>query len=234
MTERALVAPEAGVRFGLSDETFQSWWNRALMPEDADEFVHLRGGNKAGARLVCALDYLTATGQERPPADVIVRAYVLARKLPETSLADETVRIEAAYLYQDDAVQSLLDKLRYRERSVAMERVSKLTLKTVEEQLQGGDEIKEAMKAGVSLMAIDQRAKEAEAKRRDNKAYRDALAMSRSNLRDSTQPPSREEALHSIVMFRELFGEQALREMITAALPIDGAADTTAVTYDGE
>jgi hypothetical protein len=163
-----------------------------------------------------------------------VRAYVLAKKLPEEMHRDDKTRMDAQYLYQDDAVETLLERLRYRDRHAAMDRVAKLTLRTVENGLKAAEVNTDVLKVAATLMGVDQRAREADTKRRDVRAMREAMNASRQNLRDSTQPPSLEEFKHSLVMAIELFGIQTVRECITAALPIDVALAPAVITLEVE
>lgn len=147
---------------------------------------------------------------------------------------DDKTRVDAQYLYQDGAVETLLERLRYRERHAAMDRVAKLMLRTVEDGLKAEAVNGDILKAAATLMGIDQRGREADTKRRDARAMREAMNASRQNLRDSTQPPSLEEFKHSIVMAIELFGVETVRACIVAALPMDVAEAPAVVTIEAE
>jgi hypothetical protein len=229
---RALVALEGSVRFGLSDKTFEAWWD--ITPaEDTEDFVHIRGGNKLGARFVCALDYLNAV-LERPTIAVLVRAYVLARKLEESCADDPATRIEAQNLYADEAVEELLGRIRFRSKQRALDRLAEKTIQKLDEQLEVEEPRGDVLKAAVAVMALEQRDRVTDNARRDKAAYRRTMDTSRQHLRDSSQPPSLEEFRTSIAMAMELFGVETVRELVLAALPIDGVADTKALTIEAE
>lgn len=128
-----LPAGERGLRLGLDEETFNRWWYHALLPEDASEFVHLHNGTLEGARFVCALDAMTGIDRRALSGDVITRAYCAARNLPEAEMRSPKVRYEAQALYDTDAVQELLDRVRYRAGRVAWERIAALTVAKIED-----------------------------------------------------------------------------------------------------
>lgn len=201
------------------------------------------GGNKLGARFVCALDYFTRIDARSVTADVIVRSFCIAKKIdPETlleTMRDPKTRLDAQFLYDDASVQSLVERLNHRSRALAIERVSMRTYETVEKLYSKADEEhldgeyqldlrKAALNASVSLLSIEERRQSGESKRRDNRAYRQSLDMSRASMRDESLPPTMDEARGTILMLRALFGEAWLREQLTAALPmVDAGAPET-------
>lgn len=218
-----------GLRFGLTDSAFDSWWRNALLPEDQSEFVHIYNGNKLGARFVCALDYLSRVDNRNTTPDVIVEAYMLAKKLDAGAASDILVRQNAQYVYEDPSVKVLLDRIRYRTRAIAMERVAAKTYAKVEELYSRADVEadpdaklaieKVAINAGTTLLSIDERQRTADAKRRDAKAFREAMETSRQNQRDASQAPTLDEAKHFILMLKEQFGPEAIAQMFQEALP---------------
>ena len=126
------VYTDTGFSFELTDEAFNRWWSTTILPEDASEFVHLYRGTLDSARLVCAIDYLTNVQQGKWSADTLVKAYCLAKNLPEDG-RDTTLALNAQYLYKEDATEFLLDRVRYRSRRVAEERIASLTTTKIEE-----------------------------------------------------------------------------------------------------
>ena len=239
------IANTTALRFGLTDAQFDMWWNAALLPADADEFVHVLGGNKLGARFVCAMDYFTRIDARELTYDLIVRAYCIAKKVPPEALTatmrDTKVRLDAQCLYDDPAVRALLERLQYRSRQIAMERIAVRTYSTVEKLYDRADaefepELrlnmeKAALAASTTLLSIEERRASGEAKRREARAFRNVVEMSRAQMRDESAPPTLDEAKHTILMLRELFGADTLREMISAALPMK-SEDSSAETID--
>jgi hypothetical protein len=239
--------PDFGLRFGLTDDAFMQWWTHALLKADADEFVHVLGGNRIGARFVCAIDRLVRLDGRGLTGDIIVRAYCVARKIPPAQFAaamrEPQNRLDAQCLYNDAAVQSLLDRLAYRSRQLSMERVALRTMSKIESLYQRADDEtldpeiridveKAALNASVTLLSIDERRQSGEAKRRQQAAYGRALEASRTNMRDESAPPSIEEAKHFILMLREHFGADVLRDLVTNALPSPREATKEALTIE--
>jgi len=231
------AVPSASLGFELTDATFEQWWSTALLPTDADEFVHILGGNKLGARFVCALNWFTSIDARQLSADLIVRAYCAARKVPADimveTMREHKTRLDAQFLYDDPSVTSLLERLQYRSRAIAMERVATRTFETVEKLYTNADkEIdpdlrlgmqKAALVASTTLMSIDERRHSGEARRRENQAYRNSLEMSRERLSNDSSPPTLDEAKHTILALRERFGADVLRELVAGALPMPAA-----------
>lgn len=128
------ASPESasGARFGLDTPSFARWWN-ALPAEDQAEFTKIYGGDELLARFVCAFDYLT-TMQHKPQSNtVIVYAYMIAARLSDDELPQAQIR--AAKAWQHDAVQFLLDKLRYRSARQATARITNAVTHLIEHEI---------------------------------------------------------------------------------------------------
>jgi hypothetical protein len=110
----------SGVRFGVDTAAFARWW-RAIPAEDQAEFTGIHGGDELLARFVFAFDYLTTMKRETSSGSVIVLAYMQAAKMYDDELAVAQVRAQKAWRH--DSVVQLLDKLRYRSKRQASERI---------------------------------------------------------------------------------------------------------------
>lgn len=103
-------APETGARFDLTPESFARWWG-AIAEDDRNEFMYTYGGDIVLARFVAAYDYLVSKEQMPANGAPIVLAYAIAANIdPHTPDA----KIRAAKAWRHDAVQGLIDRLRYR------------------------------------------------------------------------------------------------------------------------
>ncbi len=134
LPEPRFASPESnsGARFGLDQASFGRWW-RALPPEDQAEFTSIYGGDEVLARFVCAFDYLT-TMQHKPQSNtVIVYAYMLAARLPDDQLPEAQIR--AAKAWAHDAVQFLIDRLRYRADRQAKSRITNAVTYLIESEI---------------------------------------------------------------------------------------------------
>jgi hypothetical protein len=139
-------------------------------------------------------------------------------------------------------VRTLIERLQYRSRSLAIERIATRTYHKVEDLYNRSEseydpEVrlnmeKAALSASTAILSMEERRAAAEARRREQRAYQATLAMSRENLRNETAPPTLDEAKHTILMLRDLFGADVLREMISAALPM--GEDTETETFDAD
>jgi hypothetical protein len=128
------ASPESssGARFGLDTAAFARWWN-ALPAEDQAEFTAIHGGDEVLARFVCAFDTLT-TMQHKPQSNtVIVYAYMLAARIPDDELPQAQIR--AAKAWQHDAVQFLLDRIRYRSARQATARITNAVTHLIEHEI---------------------------------------------------------------------------------------------------
>lgn len=125
MSDLARVSEE------LSEETFLKWW-RSLPTDDQAEFTGVFGGDQLLARFVCAYHYLTLPRSQHQAGHLIVLAYAIATGLDPN---DDETRIRAAKAWRHDAVQSLLDRLRYRGARQAAERITLSVTKLLEDEI---------------------------------------------------------------------------------------------------
>jgi hypothetical protein len=112
MIERAPSPPPS-----LPQDAFERWWEH-LDLEDRDEFRFVFGGDEIHARFVCALDTLIAQNADpRYHKSLIASAYATAAA-PYQGFAmdidDPRLLGRAAKAYEHDAVQSLLERLKFR------------------------------------------------------------------------------------------------------------------------
>lgn len=118
-------APETGARWDLPPEKFTRWWG-AICEDDRNEFMYSYGGDIVLARFVAAYDYLVSVQQMPANGAPIVLAYAIAADLDPY---EASTKIRAAKAWAHDAVQGLLDRLRYRSIRQAGARITnKLTL----------------------------------------------------------------------------------------------------------
>jgi hypothetical protein len=109
-----------GARWDLQPEIFARWW-QCLPMEDREEFLGIHGGDNTLARFVCAFEYLTTSQGAAPSGSAIITAYAIAAKLEPD--ANDT-KIRASKAWRHDAVQQLLDRLRYRGMRQASTRIT--------------------------------------------------------------------------------------------------------------
>jgi len=221
---------EVGVRFDLSDSTFRRWWYAAILPEDASEYVYLLGGTMQGARFVCAVDYLTNVDRRVFTADLLVRAYCMAHLLPESEIKSARVRMEAQSLYESDAVQTLMDRVRYRASRASAERIYHLTAAKIEDLYARTNtewaDFEERRKtealfldSSLRLLATEAKERGQDLLRRDRRAIAAATAAGRIAATQSAAPPTLDEAKQFLAMLREHFGEEQFGKIMeTAAL----------------
>ena len=124
-------APETGARWNLDHDSFVRWWG-ALVDDDRNEFIYTYGGDIVLARFVAAYDYLVSVEQMTPNGAPIVLAYAIAAGIdPETPDA----KIRATKAWQHDAVQALIDRLRYRSIRQAGARITNAATLLMEKSL---------------------------------------------------------------------------------------------------
>jgi hypothetical protein len=104
------AASETGARWDLPQSVFDRWW-AAVPPEDRDEFLGMHDGDYILARFVCAFEQLTTVQKLPSSGGAIITAYAIAAHLEPNS---NDTKIRAAKAWRHDAVQQLLDRLRYR------------------------------------------------------------------------------------------------------------------------
>lgn len=125
-------APETGARWDLTESAFSRWWG-AIVEDDRNEFMYTYGGDIVLARFVAAYDYLVSKEQMAPNGAPIILAYAIAAGL-EPNTPDAKIR--AAKAWRHDAVQSLLDRLRYRSIRQAGARITNAMTLLMEKSLQ--------------------------------------------------------------------------------------------------
>lgn len=104
----------------LTDDIFMRWWG-LLDEQDRREFTDLNRGDKILARFVCVLDYLLIQKVQAPESSIFQLAYSIAANMPMES---PNLRAQAARAWKHDAVQTLVERVRFRslrQRSVKVE-----------------------------------------------------------------------------------------------------------------
>jgi hypothetical protein len=127
----AVIQSSAGERWDLPEAAFHRWW-RALPEEDRMEFSVIYQGDETLARFVCALDYLTTMQARAHVGATMVEAYAIAANCEHDS---EQARAGAMKAIKHDAVQALLDRLRYRSARQAAARITNRTTLLIEDML---------------------------------------------------------------------------------------------------
>lgn len=221
--------PELGLRFGLTPEAFKRWWAVAITTTDADEFVHLYQGDELCARMVCAIDHLTNLGRQAEAPDVIVRAYLIARDLGDDLLHDSKVRIEAWETFNMEATQMLLGCVRQNSRRIIEERILQKTTRKIEELYERAETIGDseelnqverlAMQSSMQFLSLQEKAREAEALRRDKKAAAQAIAAGKQSMKTVQAIPTLDEAKQFLTMLKETYGAETFAELMKHAAP---------------
>jgi hypothetical protein len=217
--------------YRLDEQTFEAWWKSEVDPADRDDYVHLHQGHKEGARFVCALDLLQRGGRNRRTDDMVVRAYLLSVGAPESDLRSPVVRIEANGIYTDDAVEFLMERVRYRHVFTGADRVVKQTLAKIQEwytRVEGDDhgmEYKQvldteraAVDAGVKLLGITERTIGAAQARRDKESVKNAKRANAAKLGAGDKPPTVEESSEFIKMLVTEHGAEVVKSLIDKAI----------------
>lgn len=215
------------VAFRLDSSEFERWWKTAVDPEDRASYIHLHQGHMEGARFVCALDHLTRNlGQQRTD-DVIVRAYLIASGLPESDLRVHKIRYEAQAMYEDDAVSTLIESVRYRSGKAAEERIGTLAVNKIEalfersNTLSGEEQLdteKVALDGSIRFLGIRERAASAAQARRDKKAVQRAMQINASRGTEAAKLPTLEEAGEFMKMLVNEFGAEAAKQLVDKAM----------------
>lgn len=247
------AAPNVGVRWGLSKEQFDDWWYYAVLGEDAAEFVHVYNGTMSAARFVCALDYLTNMEHRRLSSDVITRAYCIACQLPTTEATSKTI-FEAEALYNDEAVQYLLERVRFRNSRYAVSRLYGKAVQKIEEILERtapidqdhpDEDIAERTLKGtfipdledrrkheelalgmiVQLAKIDSRDRADEASRRDKRVVAEAIARGTAREEQKHTLPTVAEAIQSLRMLRDAYSDEEWTAVMESLQPKKLAAE---------
>jgi hypothetical protein len=225
--ELDVIHPDTGLAFALSDEAFNRWWATSILPEDAAEFVHLHHGTIEEARFVAALDYLTNVQQGPWNSDTIIRAYCLAQNRA-LDMRDSLVRANAQYILESPATSYLLDRVRYRSRRIAEERIANRTTTKIEEIferttiLDGAERLNTerlALEMGIKYLSNQSRERGQEAERRAKKAVQSAMEYSRNSETDEKRVPTLAEAEHFLAMLAEHHGSEAIVGLLQKRLP---------------
>ena len=225
-TNRDPKAPERGLRFGLSQETFDRWWESAITVDDGEKFVHVYQGNMLGARFVCAIDLLKLN--HPLTADIIVQAYLAAAEIPDEHLKNHIHRISAQALYDDPSVQWLLDQVQYRSDRAARERIARRMSRRLErlydetenpESLRDVGLQKVIMEGSSRFLLLQSREKQADDMRRDKIAMQKAIAQGKMSEGETHKIPTLEEAKHFLHMLRDHFGAAEFSKILGDVTP---------------
>lgn len=219
-----ILHPDTGFAFHLSDESFNRWWSATVLPEDSAEFCHLHRGSIEEARFVCAVDFLTTICKEKAGADTTLKAYCLAQNRA-LDMQDATLRTNAHYLAQGEAVAFLLDRVRSRSRRLAEERIASRAAAKIEALLDSAEDLettKVALDAALKYMANQARERGQESERRQKKAVQDAMDTTRKTEYDYKRVPSLAEARLHIAMLVDAHGPDAVSQFVQEVAPIQG------------
>jgi len=207
----------------LAHETFAAWWYYAILPEDCDEFVKLHRGTMDGARMVCALDYLTNVDRRDLSPGVVIRAYLLALEMPESRLTDAAVRYSAQNLYDEPSVQTLYARLRSREATVGEEMVRRLFVgklqKTYEKADLSAAEMAAMFTGSAALINAGHKREALQQTRRDKAAIRNAAIKNDDNMVNVTRLPRLEEVRANLLMLKAEYGDQWFTDLLASLQP---------------
>jgi hypothetical protein len=218
----------------FSKETFERWWQTSVRPEDQDEFVHgpHRGDDEA-AHFCCAYDILrTKHGGPgaKPAHDIVVQAYVISQGMDPAAARMATVRIAAQGMYDQDSVQFLLDKVEYRKRAEAEERIHAIAVAKIEElnlRTKDGKSIEDSedpykdklatekllLDASLRYMADRTKQKSVDMKRRENRALRESMSKGTEQLKNVTALPTKEEIRQFAQMAKDMLTDKEFDEI---------------------
>ena len=214
----------------ISKETFARWWDTAVRPEDQDEFIHgPHRGNDGAAHFCCAYDILrTKRGESgaHSPHDIVVQAYVISQGMDQSAAKMAVVRIAAQGMYDEDSVQFLLDKVEYRKRAEAEERIHAIAVAKIEEldkRTKAADNFeteqthlsaeKLLLDASLRYMADRTKQKSVDMKRREQRALRESMVRGKTELKNVTALPTKEEIRQFFVMAREMLTDKEFDEL---------------------
>jgi hypothetical protein len=210
----------------FNKEVFERWWNTSIRSSDSDEFVHgpFRG-TEEGAFFCCAYDILRATGEE-PLRDLVVQAYIISQGMDPSAAKMATTRLAAQGMFEEDSVQFLLDKVEYRKRAEAEERIHSIVVAKIDElekRTKQSDNFeteqnqltaeKLLIDAGLRYMADRTKQKAIDMKRREHRALRESMVKGKEQLKNVTQVPSKEEIRQFFVMAREMLTDKEFAEL---------------------
>jgi|HubBroStandDraft_2_1064218.scaffolds.fasta_scaffold31320_2 hypothetical protein len=219
----------------LTPEVFERWWSTCVRREDGDEFVHgpFRGTQEA-AYFCCAYDTLRARNEHR---DIVVQAYIISQNIAPSAAKSAGVRIAAQGMYDEDSVQFLLDKVEYRKRAEAEERIHAIAVSKIEELAKRAaskssfedsenpykDQLateKLILDASLRYMTDRTKQKAVDMKRRETRALRESMAKGKQELKNVTQIPTKEEIRQFAQMARDMLTDKEFAEIFEPkALP---------------
>jgi len=218
----------------LTKEAFERWWNVSVRPEDAQEFIHGPWrGTEDCAFFCCAYDMLRSRNENR---DIVVQAYLISQNIDPSASKSAQIRIAAQGMYDEDSVQFLLDKVEYRKRAEAEDRIHAIAVAKIEELNKraasklnfedGLDPYKDqlateklVLDASLRYMTDRTKQKSVDMKRREQRALRDSMVKGKEQLKNVTALPTKEEIRQFAQMakdmltdkeFAEIFGGKAL------------------------
>lgn len=145
----------------LEERAYSAWWN-ALDAEDRDEFFYIYQGDEILARFVCALDALLLQDPKADGERLIQLAYSIACApygQYACPLDHPDLPTRAKKAWEHDAVQTLLERTRWRETrrqySALVNRVFKATTQLLQDAEARDDEGKPLHSIKNRKMALD-------------------------------------------------------------------------------
>jgi hypothetical protein len=206
---------EAGARWNLPEDDFIRWW-RCLPEEDRAEFVGVYGGDETLARFVCALDYLTVMQARPQSGQTIVEAYAIA---VNTDVHSEAARSGATACWKHDAVQALIDRLRYRSARQAAARITNKATFVIESMLKDAENEDVQTKATAVRTALSfmKMVSDEDIQERAERTKRGFVAARKELSDGDVEVPTPERAALYLKQLRELLGPDKFKEA-TAAL----------------
>ena len=219
---------DTGSRWQLTDAEFGRWWNM-LNPADRDEYLLVHDGNARGARMVCALDYLTNVEQRDESPDVILQAYCIAAGFNyATESKNNSLRYEARHWYEDPGVQRLYANLKGRARTQAFARVRTMMVSLLEdcyEDYRNAEDPKarrearrDALDYGIRYVKAEGGTESQAQQKRFEKLLKQAMEIGQQRKVDKLGAPSLNALPAFIEMVRSEYGDEGV-EVIRAALP---------------
>lgn len=215
----------------LTDEYFERWWNTSVRASDSDEFVHGPWrGTLESARFCCVYEAIKGTAGK----DLVVQSYVISQNLDQSCSRQAAIRLAAQGMFEEDAVKFLLDKIEYRTRAAAEERIHAILVAKIEELavraadndfLEPDERLateKVLLDSSLRFMADRTKQHALDMKRRERKALTDSIEEGKKQLKNVTQLPSKEEIKQFFQMAREMLTEKEYEELSGRKALTDG------------
>jgi hypothetical protein len=176
---------------------------------------------------VCVLEYLVSVLQNKTTDDVIVRAYMVAVPSPANDIRATSTRSRARALFEDDAVQMLWERVRYRtsrEAEIKIEQRVTARLEVLFDRLDAGEDDgtgaldKTVLASAMSYLEMKRKTSEGAANRRAQKAVARAIEGNASRTSDKSAPPTLQEAEQFVKMLVGLHGADAVEGIIKKSM----------------